>query len=60
MEISTKHNSYSYYNLQSNSLNTDTEGGVESIGINEGCPYKRVEFRENVLSFFSGDTVNCP
>ena len=60
MGISTKHSSCSYYNLQSNPLNTDTEGGVESVGINEGCPHKRVEFRENVLSFFSGDTANCP
>ena len=39
-----------------NLVNTDTEGGVESVEINGGggggVRIKLVEFRENVLSFF--------
>ena len=37
--------------LQSNLVNTDTEGVIESARINGGVSIKRVEFRDNVMAF---------
>ena len=41
------------FQVQSNSVNTDTEGAIESIRINgRGVRIKRVEFRGSVSAFF--------
>ena len=40
--------------MQSNRVNTDQEGAIESAHI------KRDQFRENVKAFFPRDDVNCP
>ena len=37
--------------MRSNPVNADTEEAIESVGIN-GVFLKRVEFRENVRTFF--------
>ena len=45
--IYTRRTEYLKWMIQSNLVNTDTEGDIESVRVN------RVEFRENVGAFFS-------
>ena len=44
--IYTRRTEYLKWMIQSNLVNTDTEGDIESVRVN------RVEFRENVGAFF--------
>ena len=44
------------HRIQSNPVNTDTEGALESVRI-KGI--KRVEFGESARTFFPGDKANC-
>ena len=45
--------------MRSNPVNADTEEAIESVGIN-GVFLKRVEFRENVRTFFPWGQANYP